>query len=113
MKKAVFLLLGQFAIMAVLSLAAYLFKPIPWLHGVLKWAVIPLTGAASAFLLVRKGLNAYISWFMPPFALAAAGIAITMGLLPDGGALVLCAFLSIVGAATGETCNKYAEKGRK
>ena len=112
MKRALTSLLLQFLAALALTLAALLLRPIDWLHGVCVWLLLPAIALASAFLLVKKGLNPYISWIMPPLAMAALPLAV-LGYLTDGGALMLTVFVGILGAAAGDTHNRFTQKGRK
>ncbi len=113
MKRTILLLLSQLAVSLLLSAAAFLLKPIPALHRALLWGLLPLNAFASAFMLVRRGVNPYIGWIMPPVALTCAAYLISMGFLPSGGAMVLIAFLGIVGAATGDSYNKMRKSKHK
>ena len=101
--KKIFPLLLQFFCCLALSLGAFLLKPLPALHAVLLWGLVPMLGALSAFMLVKRGYNAYLSWIAPPLALTLGALIASMGYLPDGAAVLLDAFLSIVGAAVGDS----------
>ena len=106
MKRIALWLLMQFLICLLLSVGAFLLKPVAALHAVLLWGALPLLGAVSAFWLVNRGCNAYLSWIMPPLALTLGAVIASMGYLPPGGAMLLDAFLSVAGAAAGENARK-------
>lgn len=105
-------LIRQFIIVFVLSALIALLRAAGGLYDVLVWAVIPLAGAVTAFLCVRNGVNPYLCWFLPPSAQTLAVLLVTMGYLPQGGQMVLTAFLSLVGSAAGDTANKQKRKKR-
>ena len=73
----------------------------PWAYNVALWALTPLIGAITAFQAVRRGLLNYAAWIAPPACLCAAHTLI-WGYLPSAGAMLLCAFIALVGAASGE-----------
>ena len=112
MKKGALALIVQLAASAALSYAALLLMPVGWLYGLLIWGALPLSAFISALLLARLGLNPYICWLIPPLALTVISL-VTMGYVAGGAAVLLTAFLGVVGAAAGDTLNKYHRKGRK
>ena len=71
------------------------------LYGLLLWIAVPLAGAFTACRAVLGGLNNYLAWLAPPACLYAAHYLIWRYAPPAGPALV-CAFVSLVGAAAGE-----------
>lgn len=75
------------------------------LHSILAWAILPLTGAYTACKAVLHGLNNYLAWIAPPACIVAAGLLL-WGYVPHGGPVLLCAFVSLVGAAAGEVLSK-------
>lgn len=84
------------AALASLSLGLH-----PWAYNVSLWALIPLFGAYTACQAVRRGLLNYAAWIAPPACLCAAHIAV-WGYVPSAGAMLLCAFIALIGAAAGE-----------
>lgn len=103
-------LIKQFVIMLVLCVLMCLSRPVSILYGILVWGIVPLCGAVTAFCCVKKGINPYISWFLPPIAELIAFALITMGYAPQGGMTLLTAFLSLTGAAAGDTYLKQIRK---
>lgn len=69
------------------------------------WVMMPLAGAWSAFRAVRRGLLNYAAWLPPPVCLYLANLAI-WGYAPPAGAALVCALVSLVGAAAGEVYNQ-------
>ncbi|MBQ3425205.1 MAG: hypothetical protein IJH38_08410 [Clostridia bacterium] len=92
------------SMMAIGMLTALMQMPGGLPGGILLWAAMPLTGALSAYHAVRNGLNNYLAWIAPAPCLFAA-YAILWGYSPPAGAGILTAFVSLVGAATGEVRN--------
>ena len=79
------------------------------LYGALSWAGMPALGLASAYRATRRGLLNYAAWIAPP-ACMALNHWLLWGYLPDPGPVLLCALISLVGAAAGEVMNQ--RKGR-
>ena len=79
------------------------------LYGVLSWAGMPALGLASAYRATRRGLLNYAAWIAPPACMALSHWLL-WGYLPDPGPVLLCALISLVGAAAGEVMNQ--RKGR-
>ncbi len=106
--------IAQFAVMIIVCTLAELSYYISGvLHGILIWAVVPLIGAVTAAKSVLKGLNNYAAWIAPPVCMAAAGL-ILWGYVPGAGPVLVCAFVSLVGAATGEVMSQARRKdGRR
>lgn len=96
--------------MLALCVLMCLARPVSVLYGILVWAIIPLCGGTTAFICVRKGVNPYVSWIMPPIAELIAFALITMGYAPQGGMTLLTAFVSLIGAAAGDTYTKIQRK---
>lgn len=71
------------------------------LYALALWVILPLLGACSGCMAVRRGLLNYAAWIAPPICLFAAHTAI-WGYVPPAGAMLLCAFISLIGAAAGE-----------
>lgn len=85
----------------------------PALYGAMLWGLVPLAGGWTACRAVRRGLLNYAAWIAPPACLYAAHYALWR-FAPSAGAALLCAFVSLVGAAAGEVLNqnKNAKKHR-
>ena len=81
----------------------------PLLYDVLMWVGMPLIGAVSACACVRRGLLNYAAWIAPPACLYTAH-SLLWGYLPPVGPGLLCAFIALVGAATGQVMNERAHK---
>ena len=77
----------------------------PAVHAIAVWGVLPLLGAYGACRVTRLGVLNYIAWIAPPCAMAASH-ALIWRFAPDAGPVLLCAFVSLVGAATGEVLNR-------
>ena len=73
----------------------------PTAYSLSLWVMMPLLGALSGCMAVRRGLLNYAAWIAPPACLCATHTAI-WGYLPPAGAMLLCAFISLIGAAAGE-----------
>ena len=69
--------------------------------GVALWLLLPCLGALTAFQAVRRGLLNYAAWLAPPIGLYVAHFALWHYSPPAGPAL-LCAFVALIGAASGE-----------
>lgn len=111
------LILGQAAIVAAvtaLAVAALLADQAMAgpLYAALMWGVVPLSGAVTAFFMVRLGVNAFAAFWLPP-VIATAAHWLIAGLPPLSFGMTLTAGLtSIVGAAAGEESLKRAKKKR-
>ena len=103
-------LIKQFVLMLVLCVLMCLARPVSALYGILVWVIVPLCGAVTAFYCVRKDVNPYVSWIMPPIAELIAFVLITMGYAPQGGMTLLTVFTSLIGAAAGDTYTKIQRK---
>ena len=113
MKKYLLSLAAQFLFSLILAFGIYLLKPLNGLHAALKWVLYPFFCGVSAFMLVKKGLNPYVSWLLPPLALVPVATFMTGGYLPEGGLLLLTSFIGIVGAATSENYMKFRKRRHK
>ena len=103
----------QFAVMLAACLLAELSYYISGtLRSVLLRAAIPLLGAVTAARCVLRGLNNYAAWIAPPVCTAAASL-ILWGYVPHAGPVLMCAFISLVGAAAGEVLSNERKKGGK
>lgn len=96
----------QLAIMLIVSLcASYLPLCFPSAVLVLRiiflWFLPSLVGAWTACMLTRAGLTAYASWFLPPLVHSAVPWLL-IGYPPSAASMLVCAFVSLVGAAVGD-----------
>lgn len=102
LRRGLLIWLIQFASMlafaAIVALTLALGK-IP--HGICLWGLTPIAGAVSACLATKRGLNNYAAWIAPPLMLIA-GYFLIWHMLPQPGPVLLCAFISLIGAATGQ-----------
>lgn len=95
-------LLLQIAASAAAGLAASASEIGPgWARILALWVAVPLIGGVTAFRAVTAGLLNYLAWIAPPALLYIAHIAL-WGYVPPVSAALLCAFVSLVGAAAGE-----------
>jgi len=102
--------LAQIVLMAVLSAAVALLAPVSAvLHGIASWVLMPLAGAVSAYRTTRRGLLNYAAWIAPPACMGAVHWAIWT-YLPSPGPVLLCALISLIGAAAGEVMNNRIVK---
>lgn len=79
----------------------------PALYDIMLFAIMPLLGAYSAYRAVLRGLLNYAAWIAPPACMLFAH-TILWGYVPPAGAMLVCAFISLIGAAAGEV--KKAQK---
>lgn len=112
-KKYLRLFLFQAAICGAVSLTGMLLRPVWWAHAVLIWALLPVVGAWTAFRAVRKGVNPYVSWILPPVAETFAGLIASMGYAPDAGGVFLTALIALVGGAAGDVVNRRTRRRGK
>ena len=91
-------ILEMLALGALASLSLWVH---PTLYALALWLIVPLMGALTACRAVRRGLLNYAAWIAPPVCLFAAHTLI-WGYVPPAGAMLLCAFVALVGAAAGE-----------
>ena len=78
-------------------------------HGICLWGVAPIAGFISACMATRRGLLNYAAWIAPP-AMEVFGSLLVWGYSPAMGPVFLCAFISLVGAATGEVLNRQYKR---
>ena len=98
----------QFAAMLALSLPAALsIIAGKFVHGLCLWLLLPAAGGVSACVATRKGLLNYAAWIAPP-AMEFLANCILWGYAPEVGPVFFCAFISLVGAATGEVLKRQA-----
>ena len=75
------------------------------LRVVFLWLLPAAAGAWTACLLAKSGLNCYAAWIAPPVIHSIVPL-IALGYLPSPFSMLLCAFVSLVGAAAGDVLNK-------
>lgn len=98
--------------LAVSALASLSLGVHPALYSLALWVLTPLIGAATACRAVLRGLLNYAAWIAPPVCLFAAHNLI-WGYVPPAGAMLLCAFVSLVGAAAGEVLARQRPKKKR
>ena len=91
-------LISMLALGALISLSVI---PGKVFHGICQWGVMPICGFISACMATKKGLLNYAAWIAPP-VMEVFGNLLVWGYSPSIGPVFLCAFISLVGAATGE-----------
>jgi len=105
------MLLGQLVCML---LCAYLLYNTIWLSRTLYaaavWAILPVIGLLSAYMVTIKGVNNYLAWIAPPLAAVAAHYLAFFYMPSSPGPLLICALCAIVGAAAGDVKNKFERK---
>ena len=101
-----FQIISMLAFSALVSLSVWLGS---FVHGVCRWAVMPVGGFLSAYMATRKGLLNYAAWIVPPAAQVFANLLL-WGYSPSVGPVFLCAFISLVGAAGGEVCKRQTRR---
>ena len=75
-------------------------RPRP-LRGLHVGGLMPLLGGVSAYWATKKGLLNYAAWIAPPLCQALGHMAVWF-YPPSPGPVLVCVFVSIVGAAAGE-----------
>ena len=78
-------------------------------HGIMSWLFMPIAGFISAMAATRAGLLNYAAWIAPP-VMMFAGHWIFWAYSPKVGPVALCAFISLVGAATGEVLKQQTKE---
>lgn len=106
MKKYLLYLLTQFACIFIVSLLSYLIRPIPPIHYICIYALLPLLSCISACRITMKGVNPYLSWLLPPFAQTISGFLSTLGIGQNPLPVFITAFLGLIGGAAGDVINK-------
>ncbi|MCQ2437902.1 MAG: hypothetical protein MJ099_05850 [Clostridia bacterium] len=86
----------------LVALAIYLGAVI---HTIVSWAALPILGAVSAYRVTRKGVSNYLAFWAPPIT-AACAHWLFWGYPPSAGVILVCGFVSLVGAAAGEVVNR-------
>mgnify|MGYP007055669469 CR=1 FL=1 len=102
----------QFPFVRYALIAGVLIALTEWLGGTLHdwvaWIGMPLIGLFSACRTTRRGLLNYAAWLAPPAGMAL-GHLLVWSYMPDPGPVLLCALISLVGAAAGEVLNRQEE----
>ena len=80
----------------------------PAIYGILAWVIAPLLGMLTSCRTTRRGLLNYAAWIAPPACMWLTYYLI-WNYSPQPGPALLCAFLSLVGAAAGEVLNRQKE----
>ncbi len=106
MKRKVIILVLQFCACLLICLSVFVLRPIWRGMDVIRWILPPLAALLSAFFAVKLKVNPYLAWLPPPLALTLAGFIASMGIAPEGGLMLLCAFIGVTGAAAGDVYNK-------
>ena len=74
-------------------------------YGIAAWAGMSAVGFVSAYRATWRGLLNYAAWIAPPAGMALANW-LCWGYLPEPGPVLVCALVSLVGAAAGEVMNQ-------
>lgn len=107
--KWLWILLIQIASMLALSaLISLSIIPGKLFHRICQWGVMPVCGFISACLATKKGLLNYAAWIAPP-VMEIFGNLLVWGYSPAMGPVFMCAFISLIGAATGEVLKKQTK----
>ena len=69
------------------------------------WILPSAAGAWTACILARSGLISYAAWIVPPIVHSIVPLA-ALGYLPSPFSMLLCAFISLVGAAAGDVLHQ-------
>lgn len=108
--KTIKLLLAQLAITVAASylgaMALYLGAAV---YGACQWVLLPIIGAAVSYGITVRGVNNYLAWIVPPVTGAAAHYLAFFYMPPSAGPFMVCALLSIVGAAAGDVVKKNSK----
>ena len=75
------------------------------LRIVFLWILPAAAGAWTACLLAKSGLNSYAAWIVPPIIHSIVPLLI-LSYLPSPFSMLLCAFVSLIGAAAGDVLSK-------
>lgn len=114
--KGLGLLLAQTVCTAAVTVAGLLFAlgsgQGAW-YSILMWGLIPALSAVSAYLVTRRGVNAYLAWPLPAAASVAAHWAF-LGYPPgSAGMPIVAALAALVAAAAGDVKNRMDGKRHK
>ena len=77
------------------------------LRVIFLWILPCAAGSWTACRLACCGLNSYAAWLLPP-VIHTAVPWLVIGYPPHAGSMALCAFISLVGAATGDVIYKQS-----
>lgn len=77
----------------------------PVVFAILSWAAMPALGLLTACRATRRGLLNYAAWIAPPVCMWLSHFVIWQ-YSPAPGPVLVCAFVSLVGAAAGEVLNQ-------
>lgn len=103
------LLVQMVSMLALGALISLSIIPGKLFHGICLWGVMPVCGFISACLATRKGLNNYAAWIAPAM-MEVFGNLLVWGYSPTMGPVFWCAFISLVGAATGEVLKRQNKR---
>lgn len=112
-KRVALRLAAQGAMIFIFALGVELARPLRGLYVTAAYALLPLAGAYTAYRVASGGVNPYLGWILPPLAATAAGFLASMGYAPEAGPVLLTAFFSLVGAATGDVLQKRRNGRRR
>lgn len=94
-----------FAMLLIALFATFLPLFFPYaatpLRVIFLWLLPCSVGPVTACIATRKGLISYAAWFVPPLVHSAVPW-LCIGYPPTPGSMLVCAFLSLVGAAAGD-----------
>lgn len=112
MKRHVRSLLIQFFSIFVLSFLFYLLRPVSVLYNILMFIILPIASAYTSFELVKRMINPYLAWILPAIAETLAGFLSSLGIGPNPLPIMITAFVSLIGAATGDVAVKFQKKDK-
>ena len=105
--KTLKLLLFQAGAMLILSwLCAHALWLGNWTYTACQWALLPVAGAVSAYIITLRGVNNYLAWILPPLMAVAGHYLAFFYPQSSAGPLFVCAVVSVVGAAAGDVVKK-------
>ena len=113
MKRILSALLRQFVPFFLLFLGAYLLRPVPVLFSILIWTVLPLAAMVSAFRQVKRDVNPYAAWFLPPAGQLTACLIATAGYVPSPGHALVLIVACLTGAAAGDVYSRKYNRKKK
>lgn len=110
--KALILQIVLYALMVAATVVGTLLVPTSltgFVFHIFNWVVLPLLGGVFSYLATRRGLYYLGAWIAPPILMVAVYWAVT-GIPPQHAMMVvLCALVSIIGAAAGYEMNRRKE----
>lgn len=105
------MLLAQFIGIAALTYVMFNMMHLSmFLYSVCAWALWPIMGLASAYMVTIRGINNYLAWLAPPLAGILAHYLAFFYLPTSAGPILICALCSIIGAAAGDVKKKFDRK---